>query len=281
MRVIEHISEMQSWAEAERREGRSIAFVPTMGFLHEGHLSLVRDAKHRGDRVVVSIFVNPKQFGPNEDFDSYPRDFGHDRKLLEDEHVNALFHPAAEEIYPDGHETYVDVGKLSAILCGASRPGHFRGVATVVAKLFNIVRPDVAIFGEKDYQQLQIIRRLVRDLNFKIEIVGHPTVREADGLAISSRNAYLNTAERKAALCLSRSLRKAESLVKAGEKSAPVILDTVRREIGSEPLARLEYASVTNPETLVEVDQIFGGAVLVLAVRIGKTRLIDNIVLKH
>ena len=271
---------MRDWSEAERRQGRRIALVPTMGFLHEGHLSLVRDAKARADRVVVSIFVNPKQFGPQEDFVSYPRDFDRDRKLLDEENVDILFHPKAEEIYPDGYETHVDVGKLSAFLCGVSRPGHFRGVATVVAKLFNIVRPDIAIFGCKDYQQLQIIRRMVRDLNFDTEIVGHPTVREPDGLAMSSRNAYLSSAERSAALCLSRSLRKAQELVENGERSAATLLETVGREIAREPLARLDYVSFSDPETLVGIEKLNDSALLALAVRIGHTRLIDNVILK-
>ena len=280
MQVVNHVSEMQDWSEAQRREGQRIVFVPTMGFLHEGHLSLVRDAKKRGDRVVVSIFVNPKQFEPQEDFGAYPRDFARDRKLLEQEGVDVLFHPADEEIYPHGYQTHVETEKLSVPLCGAFRPGHFRGVATVVAKLFNIVRPHVALFGCKDYQQLQVVRRLVRDLNFAIEIVGHPTVREADGLAISSRNAYLTPAERKAALCLSRSLREAETLVKQGEKNSRVILESVHREIAMEPLAKLEYASLCDPESLFEVEQVRDVTLLALAVRIGKARLIDNVILK-
>ena len=280
MKIIECISDMRDWSQAERRQGRRIAVVPTMGFLHEGHLSLVRDARGRADRVVVSIFVNPKQFGPQEDFGSYPRDFDRDRELLDKENVDILFHPNAEEIYPDGYETHIEVGKLSAFLCGVSRPGHFRGVATVVAKLFNIVRPDIAIFGCKDYQQLQIIRRMVRDLNFNIEIVGYPTVREPDGLAMSSRNAYLGSAERTAAQCLSRSLRKAQELVEKGERSAAILLEIVRREITREPLARLDYVSFSDPETLVGIEKLNDSALLALAVRIGHTRLIDNVILK-
>lgn len=280
MQVIERIQEMWNWSAAQHREDRRIVFVPTMGFLHEGHLSLVRDAKERGNRVVVSIFVNPKQFTPHEDFESYPRDFKRDRKMLEKENIDVLFHPSAEEIYPDGYQTHVEVEKLGAPLCGVFRAGHFRGVATVVLKLFNVVCPDIAIFGCKDYQQLQVIRRLVRDLNLNIEIIGHPTVRESDGLAMSSRNAYLRPAERSAALCLPRSLRNAEMLVKQGEKSAAVIVETVRREIANEPLARLEYASLNDAETLAEIEEIRHTALLALAVRIGKTRLIDNIILE-
>jgi pantoate--beta-alanine ligase len=279
MQIIERISEMQNWSEAERRQGRRIVLVPTMGFLHEGHLSLVRDGKKRGDSLVVSIFVNPKQFTPREDFASYPRDLHRDRKLLEREGADVLFYPTIEEMYPVGYETRVEVEKLGAPLCGAFRPGHFRGVATVVAKLFNIACPHVAIFGCKDYQQLQIIRRMVKDLNLGVDIVGHPIVREPDGLAMSSRNAYLNPAERKAALCLSRSLCKANTMVKEGETNGAVILDAVRQEIAREPLAQLEYASLTDAENLVEVEQAREGALLALAVWIGKTRLIDNIIL--
>ncbi|HXV83935.1 MAG TPA: pantoate--beta-alanine ligase [Candidatus Binatia bacterium] len=281
MQVIEHISEMQQWSEAERRDRRRIAFVPTMGFLHEGHLSLVREAKQRGDRVVVSIFVNPAQFSPNEDFAAYPRDFERDRRLLEKENIDILFHPPVQEIYPEAYETRVNVDKLSMLLCGAHRPGHFQGVATVVAKLFNIVRPHVAVFGEKDYQQLQLIRRLVRDLNFAIEIVGHPIVREADGLAMSSRNIYLSPAERQAALRLSRSLRRAACMVDRGETSGRAITEAVRAEIQAEPLAQVEYVTLCDSATLKPVEEIRGSALLALAVRIGKTRLIDNQILKN
>jgi pantoate--beta-alanine ligase len=278
MLILEQIAEMQRWSDAERRQGRRIAFVPTMGFLHEGHLTLVRDGKKRGDRLIVSIFVNPAQFAPQEDFGAYPRDFGRDRELLEREAVDVLFHPLVAEIYPDGYQTHVSVERLSVPLCGAFRPGHFRGVATIVAKLFNIVQPHVAVFGCKDFQQLQVIRQMVRDLSFAIEIVGHPTVREPDGLAVSSRNAYLNLEERRAALCLSRSLRRAENLVKGGERSAKVILDQVRGDIGAEPVACLEYASLCDAETLSEIEVLRESAVLALAVWIGKARLIDNVV---
>ena len=280
MQIIERILEMQRWSETERRQGRRIALVPTMGFLHEGHLSLVRDGKTRGDRVVVSLFVNPAQFAPQEDFASYPRDFARDRELLNDTSIDVLFHPAVEEIYPEGFETRIEIGELSKPLCGAVRPGHFSGVATVVAKLFNIVRPHVAIFGCKDHQQLQIIRRLAQDLNFDVEVIGHPTVREADGLAMSSRNAYLDPEERKAALCLYRSLRHAEEMVRCGERSGAAIVDAVRGEIAREPLVRVEYATLCDPESLREVERVEETALLALAVRIGKARLIDNIILK-
>jgi pantoate--beta-alanine ligase len=280
MKVLESIEEMRCWSDVERRQGRSIAFVPTMGFLHEGHLALVREGKRYGDRLVVSIFVNPAQFAQHEDLAAYPRDLQRDRSLLEHEGVDVLFHPSAAEMYPKGYETKVQVEDLSARLCGAVRPGHFQGVATVVTKLFNIVQPSTAIFGCKDYQQLQVIRRMARDLNFTVNIIGHPTVREADGLAMSSRNAYLNSAERQAALCLSRSLRHAECLLKDGERRAAAILDRVRSEIAAEPLARLDYATLSDPESLVELEELGETALLALAVRIGKARLIDNVLLK-
>lgn len=271
---------MRSWSDAERRQGRKIAFVPTMGFLHEGHLALVRDGKKRGDRLVVSIFVNPSQFAPQEDLAAYPRDFERDRGLLQQEGVDVVFYPTVAEMYPRGDQTRVQVEELSGRLCGAFRPGHFQGVATVVAKLFNIVQPNTAIFGCKDYQQLQVVRRMARDMSYAVEIIGHPTVREPDGLAMSSRNAYLNSAERRAALCLSHSLRQARCLVNRGERRASVILDRVRREVATEPLGRLEYASLTDPETLVEIEELRESAVLALAVWIGRARLIDNTMLE-
>jgi len=280
VRVIQSIGEMQSWSEDQRRQGRRIAFVPTMGFLHEGHLCLVRAGKEKGDRVVVSIFVNPMQFTPQEDFAAYPRDFERDCRLLEKEGTDVVFHPPVEEIYPGGFQTHVDVKKLSAPLCGAFRGRHFRGVATVVAKLFNVVRPHVAIFGCKDYQQLQIIRRLVTDLNYDIQIYGHPIVREPDGLAMSSRNVYLNREERQAALSLSRSLYKAELLVRQGEKEGSAITGAVATELGKEPLAKVEYVTLCDAVTLQELERLNGAALLALAVRIGKTRLIDNVVLE-
>jgi pantoate--beta-alanine ligase len=279
MRILEGIEEMRHWSDAERRQGRSIAFVPTMGFLHDGHLALVREGRKRGDRLVISIFVNPSQFAPHEDLSAYPRDFARDLRLLERESVDVIFHPSAAEMYPEGYQTSVQVEHLGARLCGAFRPGHFQGVATVVAKLFNIVQPSSAIFGCKDYQQLQVIRRMARDLNFSVEIVGHPTVREPDGLAMSSRNAYLNPAEREAALCVSRALRYAECLVKNGERRAAVLLERVRSEIAAEPLARLEYASLSDAESLAEIEELGDSAVLALAVWIGKARLIDNVIL--
>lgn len=281
MRVIESLREMQEWSERERCAGKRVAFVPTMGFLHQGHLELVRDGRKRGDRLVVSIFVNPAQFGPKEDFAAYPRDFERDHRLLEMERVDVLFHPIGAAMYPEGHQTYVEVESLSPLLCGAFRPGHFRGVATVLVKLFHIVRPHLVILGAKDYQQLQIARCMVKDLNFDIEVIGHPTVREKDGLAMSSRNAYLNEEERRAALSLYRSLKNAESLVRGGEMQSRRLIDAVRAEIEKEPLARLEYARVCHPESLDDVEEIEGEAVLALAVRVGKARLIDNTLLKR
>jgi pantoate--beta-alanine ligase len=281
MRLIERVQDMVDWSESQRREGGRIVLVPTMGFLHEGHLGLVREGKKRGDRLVVSIFVNPAQFAPQEDFASYPRDFARDRRLLENEGIDILFHPAVEEIYPEGYETYVNVEKLSLFLCAAQRPGHFRGVATVVAKLFNIVRPDTAVFGEKDYQQFLIIRRLVQDLNFAVQIVGHPIVREPDGLAMSSRNAYLTVQQRQAAGCLSRALRKANGLVEKGIIDAKPIVAAVKSEIDQEPLASVDYVKLCDLTTLEEVERIEDAALLALAVRIGKARLIDNTVLRR
>jgi pantoate--beta-alanine ligase len=281
MQIIEPIAAMRGWSEGERRQSRRIVFVPTMGSLHEGHLCLVRDAQTRGERVVVSIFVNPKQFGPSEDFAKYPRDLERDRALLENLGVDVLFHPTVVEIYPDGYQTHIEVEKLSLPLCGAVRPGHFRGVATVVAKLFNIVQPHVAIFGEKDFQQLQVVRRLVRDLSMDIEIVGHPIVREADGLAMSSRNAYLTAEERRAAVCLSRALCKAEKRVRRGEACAAALLQSVTAEIAQEPLAQIEYAKLCDADTLQDIDRVRGTAVLALAVRFGRARLIDNRVIRN
>ena len=281
MRIIEKISEMRAWSEAERRAGKRVAFVPTMGFLHRGHLRLVRAAKASGDRLVVSIFVNPTQFSPGEDFSGYPRDFERDCELLEAEGVDALFHPSVAEMYPPGAQTRVEVEKLSLPLCGASRSGHFRGVATVVTKLLNIVLPHLAVFGEKDYQQLQVIRRLVRDLSMGVEIIGHPIVREADGLAMSSRNAYLSETERAAAVCLSRALCRTERLFKRGELSARVLVRNALAELEKEPLTNVEYVKLCDAETLDEIDVIDAAAVLALAVRIGKARLIDNRVLQR
>jgi pantoate--beta-alanine ligase len=276
MRVIEKVNDMKNLSKEWRREGYVISFVPTMGFLHEGHLALVRKAKELGDKVVVSIFVNPLQFGPSEDFREYPRDLERDKKLLQKEGVDALFVPNAEEMYPPDFQTYVEVTKLTKGLCGAFRPGHFKGVTTVVLKLFNIVQPDIAIFGEKDYQQLQVIKQMVKDLNLDIKIVGHPTVRETDGLAMSSRNTYLSPLEKKSALSLYKALLLAEKLIKEGEKEAKKIKKELEEFIYSFPFTRVQYIELVDPETLEPVEIIDKPVLCALAVYVGKARLIDN-----
>ena len=280
MNVIRAIKEMQSFSEEARRQGRKISFVPTMGFLHEGHLQLIRQGRSRGDVLIVSIFVNPIQFGPAEDFKQYPRDWERDAELCESGGADVIFAPAAEEMYPDGFQTVVSVPHLSENLCGISRPTHFQGVATVVAKLFNCTKPHVALFGEKDFQQLAIIKRMVRDLDFDIQIIGVPTVREADGLAMSSRNTYLSTQERTSALSLSKALLTAQELFRSGERNALVLIDTARAIITREEAAAIDYIKVCDIETLKDVNTISNSAVLALAVKIGKARLIDNVVLK-
>ncbi len=280
MRSVKSIREMRDWSEEQRIQTKRSALVPTMGFLHEGHLELVREGRRRGDLLVVSIFVNPTQFAPNEDFNNYPRDFEQDRQILAGEDVDILFHPSESEMYPAGYQTNVEVDQLSQFLCGAERPGHFRGVATVLVKLFNIVRPHVAVFGKKDYQQFLVVRRLVEDLNFDVEVVGIPTVRERDGLAISSRNHYLSEQERTAARCLRRALGRAEALVQQGERDGKGILREVKAEIANEPLARLEYVQLCDPENLEAIETIQDKALLALSVRIGKARLIDHSLLR-
>jgi len=279
MRTIETVPEMQAWADATRQAGLRIGFVPTMGYLHEGHLSLVREARRRSDRCVVSIFVNPLQFGPGEDLDRYPRDLARDRAALSAEGAGVLFLPRADEIYPQGFQTEVCVAEVTQGLCGAARPGHFNGVTTVVAKLFNAVKPHVAVFGEKDFQQLVTIRRMVADLDFDIDIVGAPIVREADGVAMSSRNAYLSPREREAARVLSRCLAAARSLVDSGVREAAAVRGRVDRELKSEPLARVDYVALVDPATMAPIGDIAGPTLLALAVFIGKTRLIDNTIL--
>lgn len=260
-----------------RKEGKRVGFVPTMGALHEGHLSLVGLARSKSDRVVASVFVNPAQFGPNEDFARYPRQPERDADLLKAAGCDLLFLPEVETMYPPGHTVYVDLGSPSEGLEGHFRPGHFRGVATVVALLFNLVQPDVAVFGEKDAQQLAVVRKLVRDLHFPVEIVPGPTLREADGLAMSSRNAYLNPEERRAAAVLHRSLRAAEAAIAAGERRGDEIRRILAEMLNSEPLARVEYAEVVDAETFQPVGTLKGRLVLPLAVRVGGTRLIDNL----
>ncbi len=279
MKIINSIVHMQALAIAPERQGRRIAFVPTMGYLHEGHISLLREGRKRGDVLVLSIFVNPIQFGQNEDLDSYPKNWERDFKIADECGVDIVFIPTAEEMYPDGFQTGVTVRDIATPLCGASRPGHFDGVATVVTKLFNIVRPDVALFGCKDYQQLAVIRRMTADLNVPVEIVGMPIVRETDGLAMSSRNSYLSPAERQSALCLSRAIKLARELFADGERSVDVLARETRAVVEQESAATIEYVELRDGTTLHEQEVADRSTLLALAVKIGQTRLIDNTVL--
>jgi pantoate--beta-alanine ligase len=277
MKIIKTVATMKALAREWRREGKRVGFVPTMGYLHEGHLSLVCESKGRTDVTVVSIFVNPTQFGPNEDFKKYPRDLEKDSAYLKEAGVDALFYPEAAEIYPPGYRTYVEVEGLQDRLCGRSRPGHFRGVATIVLKLFDIIGPDFAFFGAKDAQQVLIIRRMAADLNLDVEVVTCPIVREADGLALSSRNAYLDPEGRKVARVLSTSLGWAEKAVRAGERNAERLVAGIRSILEAEALVRIDYVEAIDPETLEPVSEIRGEVLVALAVFIGSTRLIDNI----
>jgi pantoate--beta-alanine ligase len=269
--------ELRRAVDAWRSAGERVGFVPTMGALHEGHLSLVRLARGHADRVVASVFVNPTQFGPGEDFNRYPRQPEKDGAMLETAGCDLLFLPDVETLYPKGHATFVEPGGAAEGLEGACRPGHFRGVATVVTALFNLVRADVAVFGEKDAQQLAVVRQMVRDLSIPTEIVPGPTLREADGLAMSSRNAYLSPEERRAAAVLHRALRAAETAVSQGERRGDAVRERLREVLNTEPLARVEYAEVVDAESFQPVETLRGRLVLPLAVRIGGTRLIDNI----
>lgn len=280
MKIIETVREMQSLSDGMRDTGRRIGFVPTMGYLHKGHLSLVHRAKELCDWIVVSIFVNPTQFGPNEDFNRYPRSMDRDRELLEVLGVDVLFTPSVAEMYPEGYVTYVAVERLTERLEGNSRPGHFRGVTTVVTKLFNAVKPHVAVFGQKDAQQGIVIRRMVRDLNFDIDIVVAPTIREESGLALSSRNVYLSPDEQKQALVLYQSLQEAERLIHAGERRTGVIVEYMRKMISAKPAASIDYISITRVDALEPVEVVSGEVLVSLAVKIGTTRLIDNIVVR-
>lgn len=266
--------------EALRGHGDAVGFVPTMGFLHEGHLSLVRRCRTENPITVVSVFVNPRQFGPQEDLGAYPRDMDRDQALLETAGTDILFAPTVEAMYPPDSSTTVEESLLSTGMCGASRPGHFRGVCTVVLKLFNIVRPRRAYFGEKDYQQLQVVRRMVRDLNVAVEVVGCPLVREVDGLAMSSRNAYLSSDERLHALGLSRALRYARELVSRGERSAIALKSAVERFLQQDSALDIDYIAIKNPTTLEDLTSLEQTTLVALAVRVGKTRLIDNVVLE-
>ena len=281
MNTIQSVSDMQQWACATREAGKKIACVPTMGFLHEGHVALMREGKRRGDYLVVSIFVNPTQFGVGEDYEDYPRDLEGDAEKVSSAGGDIIFAPSAKEMYPSGYQTFVAVEKVTQNLCGASRPTHFQGVTTVVAKLFNIVKPHVAIFGEKDYQQLVTIRQMTRDLNFDIEIIGMPTIREEDGLAMSSRNKYLSSEERKQALCLVSALNQVEKLFQGGEKNSKKLIARAAEIIRVQPAAAIAYVKICHPETIEHLDWIDDKALMALAVKIGKTRLIDNRVLKN
>jgi pantoate--beta-alanine ligase len=280
MKIVVTIAETRAASRAARASGRRLGLVPTMGALHEGHLSLVRAAKATCDAVAVSIFVNPMQFGPNEDLSRYPRPFECDCQLLEKEGIDILFAPRVEEIYPAGAVSWVLVEGLSEKLDGGSRPGHFRGVTTIVAKLFHIVEPDVAFFGQKDAAQLAVIRRMVADLNFPVEIAACPIVREPDGLAMSSRNAYLNRDERVRALVLQRSLQKVREQFLAGERSAAKLISIGKGVFAGEPVVRLDYFEIVDPDTLEPIERVSQKALVAVAAYVGKTRLIDNLMLE-
>ena len=279
MKILRSVEEMRAASRLVRKNGRRLGFVPTMGALHEGHLSLVRAAKAQSDVVAASIFVNPLQFGPNEDLAKYPRTFECDCELLEEEGVEFLFAPSGEEMHPPGATTYVVVEGLSEKLCGKSRPGHFRGVTTVVTKLFNIVEPDRAFFGQKDAAQVAIMRGMVRDLHMPTEIIVEPIVREPDGLAMSSRNAYLNAAERKSALVLLRSLARVRTLFEQRERRSERLISKGRLEFATEPAVKLDYFEIVDPDTLDPVSEISQPALVAVAAFVGTTRLIDNVVL--
>lgn len=281
MKIVNTINEVREAVKAWHKQGLTVGLVPTMGYLHEGHASLIARASKENDRVVVSDFVNPIQFAPNEDLASYPRDIDRDAKVCEENGADIIFHPTPEEMYHKDFSTFVDITGPSEELCGKSRPIHFRGVCTVVSKLFLIASPDRAYFGQKDAQQLAVIKRMVRDLNFDIEIVGCPIIREADGLAKSSRNTYLSPEERKAAVILHKALEKGKELVLNGEKSAKAIIDTVTQIINSEPLAKIDYVQVVDFPNIKVVEDINGDILTAVAVYIGKTRLIDNFIIEN
>lgn len=279
MKVVKTIQEAREIIAAWRKEGLSVGLVPTMGYLHEGHQSLIAKSVSQNDRTVVSVFVNPIQFGPNEDLEAYPRDLNRDMQLVEATGGDLIFNPEPSEMYPSHFTSFIDTTETTELLCGAVRPIHFRGVCTVVGKLFNIVRPDRAYFGQKDAQQLATIRRFVRDLNFGIEIVPCPIVREADGLAKSSRNTYLSPAERQAALILSKSLKLGKEAIENGEKDAKKVIEIIKANLATEPLARIDYVEVVDFENIQRVDTISGETLVAIAVYIGKTRLIDNFII--
>lgn len=278
MKILNTIKDIRVETKEARRNGKSIGFVPTMGYLHEGHLSLVKRARQENDIVIVSIFVNPTQFGEGEDFQTYPRDLERDSNLVKEAGADIVFSPSVEEVYPSGCSTYVNVeGDITNKLCGASRPGHFKGVTTIVTKLFNIVTPDRAYFGQKDAQQVAVIEQMIRDLCFDIEIIPCPIVREEDGLAMSSRNTYLNDDERRAATVLSKTLSKAEEMIKNGERNASKISKLIIDRIENESLSEIDYVEIVNDKTLENVEDVKGDVLIALAVKVGKTRLIDNV----
>lgn len=281
MQIVSTMREMSCISDELRKGGKTIVLVPTMGYFHEGHLSLMREGRRRGDVLVVSLFVNPTQFGEGEDYQIYPRDFSRDKGLVEGMGVDTLFVPTVEQMYPEVYQTFVEVERVTKPMEGQFRPSHFRGVTTVVAKLFNIVKPHIAIFGEKDFQQLAVIRRMVEDLNMGVEIIGMPIVREADGLAMSSRNRYLTSDQRKAALSLKRSLQEASQLFRSGERNPRRIIDAVERVIETERDVTIEYVEVRDAKTLEEIEMIEGQAVIALAIKVGKVRLIDNVILRE
>ncbi len=278
MKVVKTVREVREIVTAWRKEGLSVGLVPTMGFLHEGHQSLISTSAAQNDRTVVSVFVNPIQFGPNEDLETYPRDLERDKKAVEEAGGDLIFNPEPEEMYPPHFTSFIDTTETTELLCGAVRPVHFRGVCTVVGKLFNIVGPDRAYFGQKDAQQLATIRRFARDLNFPLEIVACPIVREADGLAKSSRNTYLNKEERQAALILSKSLKKGREAIEAGERDAQTVIGIITESLKTEPLARIDYVEVVDFENIQRTPRIEGEVLVAIAVYIGRTRLIDNFI---
>lgn len=278
MKIINNIKEIRKQVKDWKNDGLSIALVPTMGYLHEGHESLIKKASEDNDKVIVSIFVNPMQFGINEDLSTYPRNIDKDSDICEKNGASLIFNPSVEEMYTDGFSTFVDLNNLTSGLCGKSRPTHFRGVCTVVSKLFNIVNPDKAYFGQKDAQQLSIIKQMVTDLNFDIEIVSCPIVREADGLAKSSRNTYLSKEERQASTIINKSLKKAKTLIKSGERDSKNVIDFIKNEINKEPLAKIDYVSIVDNNTIKNIKTIEDGSLIAVAVFIGNTRLIDNFI---
>ncbi|MDY5034003.1 MAG: pantoate--beta-alanine ligase [Prevotella sp.] len=278
MQVVKTVKEVRDIVSGWKREGLSVGLVPTMGYLHEGHRSLIEKSVSENDRTVVSVFVNPIQFGPSEDLASYPRDLQRDIDVVSSAGGDLIFHPEPSEMYPGHFTSFIDTSETTELLCGAVRPGHFRGVCTVVGKLFNIVMPERAYFGQKDAQQLATIRRFVRDLNFNVQIVACPIVRESDGLAKSSRNTYLSADERQAALVLSQSLQKGKALIDAGERDAAAVKEAIRAHLLTQPLARIDYVEVVDNENIRRVERISGSVLVAIAVYIGKTRLIDNFI---